>query len=63
MYDWFYARTFIDAPKNGDIFKAEIFDISRAGMRVRLLENGASAFIPENLFLLTKNVFKVIKNS
>ncbi|MGL4734030.1 MAG: S1 RNA-binding domain-containing protein, partial [Enterovibrio sp.] len=33
---------------------AEIFDINRAGMRVRLLENGASAFIPGQLILANK---------
>ena len=27
-------------------FSAEIIDVSRGGMRVRLLENGAVAFIP-----------------
>ncbi|WP_105902019.1 exoribonuclease II [Vibrio gangliei] len=44
--DWLYARTLIKEPENGTVFQAEIFDISRAGARVRLLENGAAAFIP-----------------
>ncbi|MDP5253200.1 MULTISPECIES: exoribonuclease II [unclassified Vibrio] len=44
--DWLYARTLANAPVEQTPFQAEIFDINRAGARVRLLENGASAFIP-----------------
>lgn len=44
--DWLYARTLLNEPKNETKFQAEIFDINRAGARVRLLENGAAAFIP-----------------
>lgn len=44
--DWLYAR-FLKERVNAPIpFNAEIIDISRGGMRVRLLENGAVAFIP-----------------
>ncbi|MGL5653698.1 MAG: exoribonuclease II, partial [Vibrio sp.] len=39
--DWLYARTLADEPAKETRFQAEIFDINRAGMRVRLLENGA----------------------
>ncbi|USD66881.1 exoribonuclease II [Vibrio sp. SCSIO 43136] len=46
--DWLYARTFINAPKEQTLFTAEIFDVNRAGARVRLLENGATAFIPSS---------------
>lgn len=44
--DWLYARTLADEPAKETRFQAEIFDINRPGMRVRLLENGAMAFIP-----------------
>lgn len=45
--DWLYAR-FLQS-QIGTRFEAEIIDISRGGMRVRLLENGAVAFIPAPL--------------
>ena len=47
--DWLYVeylRQFIE-PKTE--FQGEIFDISRGGIRVRLFENGAVAFIPSPL--------------
>ncbi|WP_279046283.1 exoribonuclease II [Cedecea davisae] len=44
--DWLYAR-FLNAKAGTDTrFAAEIIDVSRGGMRVRLVENGAVAFIP-----------------
>lgn len=52
--DWLYARTLADEPSKGTQFTAEIFDINRAGMRVRLVENGAAAFIPGSLILNNK---------
>ena len=52
--DWLYVRLLKDAVKEATVFTAEIFDINRAGMRVRLLENGAAAFIPAPLILDNK---------
>lgn len=52
--DWLYARTLADEPAKETRFQAEIFDINRPGMRVRLLENGAMAFIPGALILDNK---------
>ncbi|EGQ8013705.1 exoribonuclease II [Vibrio cholerae] len=52
--DWLYARTLADEPAKETSFQAEIFDINRPGMRVRLLENGAMAFIPGALILDNK---------
>ncbi|KJR29752.1 exoribonuclease II [Vibrio navarrensis] len=49
--DWLYARTLADEPAKETRFHAEIFDINRAGMRVRLIENGAAAFIPGALIV------------
>ena len=47
--DWLYVeylRQFIDKKTE---FQGEIFDISRGGIRVRIYENGASAFIPSSV--------------
>ncbi|QHM71123.1 exoribonuclease II [Mixta intestinalis] len=44
--DWLYARFLQKAAGSDTRFSAEIIDISRGGMRVRLLDNGAVAFIP-----------------
>ncbi|QUJ69235.1 exoribonuclease II (plasmid) [Photobacterium sp. GJ3] len=52
--DWLYVRLLKDAVQEGTVFTAEVFDINRAGMRVRVLENGASAFIPAPLILDNK---------
>jgi len=53
--DWLYTRTLAEEPKNGTHFLAEIFDINRAGLRVRLLSNGANAFIPGSLIVENKS--------
>ncbi|EKO3931039.1 exoribonuclease II [Vibrio fluvialis] len=52
--DWLYARTLAEEPAKETRFTAEIFDINRPGMRVRLLENGAMAFIPGALIVDNK---------
>ncbi|NAW58837.1 MULTISPECIES: exoribonuclease II [unclassified Vibrio] len=52
--DWLYARTLAEEPAKETKFSAEIFDISRAGMRIRLLENGAAAFVPGKLIVANK---------
>lgn len=44
--DWLYARFLNDKAGTDTRFPAEIIDISRGGMRVRLVDNGAVAFIP-----------------
>ncbi len=44
--DWLYARWLTPHAGTDRRFSAEIIDVSRGGMRVRLLENGAVAFIP-----------------
>ncbi|AIN47214.1 exoribonuclease II [Candidatus Palibaumannia cicadellinicola] len=44
--DWLYAR-FLQKTAGTEIcYSAEIIDICRSGMRVRLVDNGAIAFIP-----------------
>lgn len=44
--DWLYARFLADKAGGDTRFEAEIIDVSRGGMRVRLNDNGAVAFIP-----------------
>ncbi|MDR0805837.1 MAG: exoribonuclease II [Enterobacteriaceae bacterium] len=44
--DWLYARFLQDKAGTDTRYLAEIMDISRGGMRIKLLENGAVAFIP-----------------
>ncbi|HKN02763.1 MAG TPA: exoribonuclease II [Buttiauxella sp.] len=44
--DWLYARFLSDKAGTDTRFAAEIIDVSRGGMRVRLVDNGAVAFIP-----------------
>jgi exoribonuclease-2 len=44
--DWLYARFLKDKAGTDERFTAEIIDVTRGGLRVRLLENGAVAFIP-----------------
>ncbi|KUI98101.1 exoribonuclease II [Vibrio sp. MEBiC08052] len=52
--DWLYARTLAEEPQKQTRYHAEIFDINRAGMRIRLLENGATAFVPAPLIMDNK---------
>lgn len=47
--DWLYVRFLTEAAKAQQQFDAEIIDIRRGGMRVRLTANGATAFVPAPL--------------
>lgn len=44
--EWLYARFLKDRVGSDTRYSAEIIDVSRGGVRVRLLNNGAIAFIP-----------------
>ena len=44
--DWLYARYLQPYAGTDTPFPAEIIDITRGGVRVRLTDNGAVAFIP-----------------
>ncbi|WP_424409927.1 exoribonuclease II [Pasteurella sp. PK-2025] len=44
--DWLYCRYLSDKVEQKQIFKAEVQDVMRGGLRVQLSENGASMFIP-----------------
>ncbi|CZF84271.1 exoribonuclease II [Grimontia marina] len=52
--DWLYVQLLKGSVAEKTTFTAEIFDINRAGMRVRLLEYGAMAFIPAPLIVDNK---------
>ncbi|ARC93626.1 exoribonuclease II [Vibrio coralliilyticus] len=52
--DWLYARTLAEELAKETVFNGEIFDVSRAGIRVRLIENGAAAFVPGSLIMANK---------
>ncbi|RAR59732.1 exoribonuclease-2 [Onishia taeanensis] len=47
--DWLYVRYLTEAAKEQQEFEAEIIAVNRGGMRVRLVANGATAFIPAPL--------------
>ncbi|MBC8943731.1 MULTISPECIES: exoribonuclease II [Xenorhabdus] len=44
--DWLYARFLAPHAGTDQTFSAEIIDITRGGLRVRLVDNGAIAFVP-----------------
>ncbi|WP_343187938.1 exoribonuclease II [Buchnera aphidicola (Periphyllus koelreuteriae)] len=46
--DFLYVKYFQKKNFNNKIFNAEIFEISKGGIRAKLLENGASIFIPNS---------------
>ena len=52
--DWLYARTLSEEPARETRYQGEIFDVNRAGVRIRLLENGAAAFVPAPLIVDNK---------
>ncbi|WP_227369810.1 exoribonuclease II [Halomonas sp. M20] len=47
--DWLYVRYLTPAAKAQQTFEAEIINVNRGGMRVRLAANGATAFVPAPL--------------
>lgn len=44
--DWLYVRFLTPAAEAQTTFEAEVIQINRGGMRVRLTANGATAFVP-----------------
>nr|WP_299245522.1 exoribonuclease II [uncultured Halomonas sp.] len=47
--DWLYVRYLTPAAKAQQTFEAEVINVNRGGMRVRLAANGATAFVPAPL--------------
>lgn len=47
--DWLYCLYLADKVADKTLYQAQIMDISRGGLRVQLVENGASIFVPMSL--------------
>ena len=60
---WLYTRFLKPAVEEQTVFEGEIFDISRGGMRVRLLENGAAPFIPGSMLHKDRKAMTMDNNS
>ena len=65
--DWLYVKYLEPFMNNKTVFKAEIFDMSKSGLRVKFLENGASAFIPASFLApnrtdIVYDVYKAVMN-
>lgn len=60
---WLYTRFLKPAVEEQTVFDGEIFDISRGGMRVRLLENGAAPFIPGSMIHKDRKAMTMDNNS
>lgn len=57
--DWLYCRYLADKVEDKMQFDAEIQDVMRGGLRVQLLENGASMFIPASTLHNNKEEMQV----
>ncbi|WP_251976821.1 exoribonuclease II [Salinicola avicenniae] len=53
--DWLYVRYLGATLDQGEVFDADIIDIRRGGMRVRLTANGATAFVPAPMLHSDRN--------
>nr|WP_298249701.1 exoribonuclease II [uncultured Halomonas sp.] len=53
--DWLYVRYLTPAAESQETFDAEIIQINRGGMRVRLTANGATAFVPAPMMHSERN--------
>lgn len=57
---WLYVDYLTPAVESKQAFEASIMDVNRGGLRVRLLENGAVAFIPASLLHDNKKEVKCL---
>lgn len=57
--DWLYCRYLADKVASNAEFEAEVQDVMRGGLRVQLLENGASIFIPASTLHNNKEEIQV----
>ncbi|WP_293730664.1 exoribonuclease II [uncultured Actinobacillus sp.] len=57
--DWLYCRYLNEQVANKPEFDAEVQDIMRGGMRVQLLANGASVFVPASTIHPNKDEMEV----
>lgn len=56
--DWLYVDYLYKDFKEGTIFKAEVLDIMRSGVRATLIDNGAFIFIPASTFSKEKDALE-----
>ncbi len=57
--DWLYCRYLAEKVDEKPEFEAEIVDCMRGGLRVRLIDNGASVFIPASTIHSNKDEIEV----
>ncbi|MCK3658773.1 exoribonuclease II [Pasteurellaceae bacterium Pebbles2] len=57
--DWLYCRYLTEKVAEKPEFAAEVQDVMRGGMRVQLLENGASVFVPASTIHPNKEEMEV----
>jgi len=57
--DWLYCRYLADKVAENAEFDAEVQDVMRGGLRVQLLENGASMFVPASTLHPNKDEMQV----
>ncbi|OOF39771.1 exoribonuclease II [Rodentibacter mrazii] len=57
--DWLYCRYLVDKVAENAEFDAEVQDVMRGGLRVQLLENGASMFVPASTLHNNKEEMQV----
>lgn len=57
--DWLYCRYLNEQVENKPEFDAEVQDVMRGGMRVQLLANGASVFVPASTIHPNKDEMEV----
>lgn len=53
--DWLYVRFLQPAVAEGKVFDADVVDVGRGGVRLRLHENGAGVFMPSSLILANRD--------
>ena len=56
--DWLYQDYLKPFVENKTVFQAEVTDVTRGGLRVRIEENGANAFLPLKSLKLDKKRIK-----
>lgn len=57
--DWLYVDYLQSDLKKQTIFKAEVFDLSRGGIRLILQENGAMGFLPASAIADDRKLFEI----
>lgn len=60
---WLYVDFLTPAVESQQVFQASIMDVNRGGLRVRLIENGATAFIPASLLHDNKKEVKCLADT